>query len=350
MTRGWKDEPSSSNVKLTLQLPPDEALFDKALFDKALFDKALFDKAQSDEALFDKAQFDKALFDEALFDEALFDEALPIQWPLDAAPPLPDSSAPPLPDSSAPPLPDSSAAALPFGDAAALPDSGAAPLPRADANATWDHNLSILHAFVAEFSCIPTQTYGVYRGVNLGGWVRWQRQSKKNASRSMTPGRIAALEGVPGWHWEAVDQDEHWRGCLELLHAYVGEFNSLPPTKGIRRYYRGVNLGDWVHNQRAAKKSGGWRKITPERIAALERVPGWYWVNDAAAGWKGRFEQLCAYVEAHGRIPSRGESHRQNAALGRWVYEQRMAWNGTGRYRITPERAEALESVPGWHW
>jgi hypothetical protein len=62
-----------------------------------------------------------------------------------------------------------------------------------------------------------------------------------------------------------------------LLREYIAEHQKLPPqTKnGV---YRGKNLGMWINTQRNAKKgierSG---KMTPEREAALEAIPGWKW-------------------------------------------------------------------------
>jgi hypothetical protein len=91
----------------------------------------------------------------------------------------------------------------------------------------------------------------------------------------MTPEREAALEAIPGWKWEH-DADEAWNQTCALLREYVAEHQKLPPA-GKNGVYRGTNLGTWVSNQRSAKKGIGTHKMTPEREAALEAVPGWKW-------------------------------------------------------------------------
>jgi hypothetical protein len=113
-------------------------------------------------------------------------------------------------------------------------------------------------------------------------WIDNQRLAKKvmDAGRrskhgAMTPARAAALEGVPGWAW-AADLESVWQEKLTALRAYVGAHGALPPDS------HPSGLCKWVTRQRhgakamhAGRKSSN--KMTPERIAALEAVPGWVW-------------------------------------------------------------------------
>ena len=71
------------------------------------------------------------------------------------------------------------------------------------------------------------------------------------------------------------------------------------------------------------------------------------------AAWQAKLSALRAYVAAHGALPPRGDA----AGLGAWVNDQRhgkkaMDAGKAGKVvrGMTPERAAALATVPGWAW
>jgi hypothetical protein len=90
--------------------------------------------------------------------------------------------------------------------------------------------------------------------------------------------------------------------------------------------------------------------MTPARAAALEAVPVWVWAVGAEAAWQEKLAALRAYVGAHGRMPP----HDHPSGLGEWVGKQRDAKRAAGAAsssrQMTPDRAAALEAVPGWAW
>jgi hypothetical protein len=222
----------------------------------------------------------------------------------------------------------------------------------ADFDVLWLETLEELKAFVAEHGRLPTQREA--RALTL--WVYTQRAAKKamdagSTSAEMTPARVAALEAVPGWAW-AADLEAAWQEKLEALEAYVAEHGRLPLFRDAS------GLGGWIHQQRQAKKAmdagrKSSRKMTPKRVAALEAVPGWTWEVDLKAAWQAKLEALEAYVAEHGRLPRQGDP----SGLGEWIHTQRQGKKamdagktGTVRNGMTPERAVALEAVPGWTW
>ena len=217
-----------------------------------------------------------------------------------------------------------------------------------DLEALWQEKLAALRAYVGAHGRLPPQC----DASGLGTWINTQRQAKKAAdagrksNTKMTPEHAAALEGVPGWAWE-VDAEAAWEEKLNALRAYVGAHGRLP----LRDDPSG--LGVWVRTQLHAKRAGPRceHKMTPARAAALEAVPGWAWEVDLDALWQEKLAALGAYVGAHGRLPS----HRDAAGLGKWISVQRRAkkWMDAGRLvgkQMTPQRAAALEAVPGWAW
>ena len=77
--------------------------------------------------------------------------------------------------------------------------------------------------------------------------------------------------------------DAAWQQKLAALRAFVAAHGHLP-TMG-----HPSGLGKWAGKQREAKWAAGGRaaphfhKMTPERVAALEAVPGWRWDGRRAA-------------------------------------------------------------------
>ena len=85
-------------------------------------------------------------------------------------------------------------------------------------------------------------------------------------------------------------------------------------------------------------------KLTPEREAKLEELPGWVW-NPHEARWQRSFEALERFVkrEGHARVP---DSHSEgDIKLGGWVMTQRM-----NRDKLSIDRKKRLEALPGWVW
>jgi superfamily II DNA/RNA helicase len=223
-----------------------------------------------------------------------------------------------------------------------------------DPNAAWNDHIVALIAYRDEFGEIPKNQVW-YRDMALGAWVISVQNSKRGSSRSykLTPERIASLEAIPGWTWGGAARAQtgkknDWQSNFELLRAYVAENHGIPPAKAV---YRDVKLGAWVSYQRAAKKGQGGRKITPERIAALETIEGWQWAerDDLDAAWWTNFELCCDYVAENHKMPSTTAVYR-DVKLGTWVMTQRQAKKGQGTYKMTPDRIAALETIEGWQW
>jgi hypothetical protein len=177
----------------------------------------------------------------------------------------------------------------------------------------------------------------------------------------MTPERIAILESMSWWVWDALEAA--WEAKFEELQEYVKKHGEIPSQSH-------PTLGDWIANQRIAYRawqarlSGETAKyqgveviMTEERAAKLDSVPGWSW-DPLEDNWEAKYQELLLYVAQHNKIPT-----QRHPTLGIWVKTQRMAYrawqarlNGeTDKYQgvneiMTEERAAKLESVPGWKW
>ena len=79
-------------------------------------------------------------------------------------------------------------------------------------------------------------------------------------------------------------------------------------------------------------------------------VPGWVW-DPQEADFQANLVVLRGFVdrEGHARVPARhvetidGDDHK----LGSWVTSRRAEY---GKGKLSAERIDALEAVPGWVW
>jgi len=167
----------------------------------------------------------------------------------------------------------------------------------------------------------------------MGLWLSNQRQRKKH--NKLSDERIAILEAIPGWSWTACDYDgvvNEFRALREGLGCDPSTASSDPREKW---------LGQWLGTQRQRKKNN---KLSEERIAILEAIPGWSWT---AHDYDGVVNEFRALRERLGRDPSQISSDPTEKRLGRWLSDQRkLKKNG----KLSDKRIAILETIPGWSW
>jgi len=276
---------------------------------------------------------------------------------------------------------------------------------------TWTASLEALHAFAGEHGHLRVpRDLLTGHGVQLANWLHAQRT--KHIRGRLPSERAAALQAVPGWRWN--DLDERWQQYFKALQAFADQHGHAA-VPGQHTTHEGLKLGSWVSDQRRRQAKG---KMTPERVAALDSVPGWGWTGSQAhrargaallAAWQhetgstGRppvdhvtacgfklgswvlkirgelnagtlsdddrrrvgdhpaitgnafdraFEvflaHLRAYADEHGHArPSAKyaapDGYRLGDAVTRYRHQHKY-------HRLSPERAAALDTVPGWTW
>lgn len=212
-------------------------------------------------------------------------------------------------------------------------------------NSNWLATYATLQAFVAERERMPLAREEAQNGTAIGNWVSTQRILRKEGKLSQD--RAAALEAIPGWTWDALD--DAWQAACATLQAFVAERGRLP--LGLEVAQDGMTIGRWVRTQRKMQKEGN---LSQDRAAALEAVPGWTWnarpdaVPRSATpslAWRTRLAALRAYVATHGRLPCRRDANCTSRLLGRWVHLMRQR-----RSTLAETQILQLETVPGWRW
>jgi hypothetical protein len=103
-------------------------------------------------------------------------------------------------------------------------------------------------------------------------------------------------------------------------------------------------LGQWVSIQEARGRAG---QLDSAQVSRLKALPGWTWGGRHAAQWEDGLARLKSFAakQGHARVPQGYVDADFN--LGRWVNKQRIAFR---EGRLSPDRVQRLQAVPGWVW
>jgi superfamily II DNA or RNA helicase len=201
----------------------------------------------------------------------------------------------------------------------------------------WPAGFAALERFVSREGHTRVPKDHREDGYPLGQWAGDQRNWYR--SGRLRPDRAAHLEALPGWEWNRYDAK--WEKGFSLVERFAAAEGHTRIPRGC--VVDGFRLGQWVSVQRTWHNAG---RLTEERTARLQALPGWEWDTSASA-WEQAFALLAQYVarERDARVPY---SHvEDDFDLGGWVNRQ-MAAGGSGK--LSKERRERLEALPRWTW
>lgn len=196
----------------------------------------------------------------------------------------------------------------------------------------WERGYTALTHFAGREGHARVPQPHIEDGLKLGVWVAEQRSNRQG----MPADRRTRLEAVGGRSWNAVE--DSWMEHLELLRVFAArEGHTRVPVDHVEN---GLKLGQWTRLRRREHK-----KLSSERQALLDAIPGWYWGRSADFIWDQKLAAMKKFVEreGHARVPS---GHTENGVkLGSWIAEQRAE-----RRNLSAERTGRLEALPGWSW
>lgn len=204
----------------------------------------------------------------------------------------------------------------------------------------WDQGINALDEFVAAeaHSRVP-RGYVDASGFSLGRWVD-ERRGEHRAG-ALRPDRAAVLEGYSEWSW--CPTDDGWDATYLRADEFCKSFGHCAVPQDFVTS-DGFRLGAWISRQRIAYRSG---KLSGDRVARVEALPGWAW-DPLDAQWERGFAELVAYekVNNHARVPDEhitGDGYR----LGSWVRNQRTGFRAG---KLSADRVARLESLAGRWW
>jgi hypothetical protein len=239
---------------------------------------------------------------------------------------------------------------------------------------TWFLRLLRLRDFVDLSERWPSVSSSDVYERRLAEWMGTQRDAYRKGR--LAADRAAALEDTPGWTWGLPAplakparlakperkgwlsaSEVKWRGAYDAVKAFVESHGRFPTAadwearirvpEGNRR--EGRTLASWIVTQQLNYQGSAAGKLSAERIAALEQLPGWKWAIHEPRTWEQSYARVKAFITIHGRLPKDKASRPVEQRLGRWVGQQRVAYM-QGRPALTPVRIAALEALPEWFW
>jgi hypothetical protein len=132
----------------------------------------------------------------------------------------------------------------------------------------WDAGLQALRAYSAEHGLADPPQSAVQDGFPVGQWA-YQRRRERNRG-ALRQDRAKVLESLPGWSWDVLSA--RWQTGYRHLQRFVERSGQANPS--VDTVVAGFALGRWVTAQRRAQALG---RLSAERAAALETLPGWRW-------------------------------------------------------------------------
>ena len=202
-----------------------------------------------------------------------------------------------------------------------------------DLDDRWLERAGQLEAFVRENGRMPYQS-----DAPVGQWLNSQRLAARGKSLGRwTPERRAWLdEHVPRWD-QTRDLNALWLQRASALAAFVRDNDRMP-------YQSDGPLGQWLNTQRRASRGMGEGTWSPDRQAWLDmQVPGWAETPDHDAIWSQHAKEVADYARNSGRLPTQSDG-----PLGRWLDNQRRAFQESRSVMTPGRRAWLDENVPGW--
>ena len=178
-------------------------------------------------------------------------------------------------------------------------------------------------------------------------YVRW----RSGLPSILTNKRVALLERI-GFEWTKPkpkkSHEARWNDMVEELKMYRKKYGH---TEVPQEYEENPQLGHWVMNQRTfyrMNKVGIHTTLGENRINQLEELDFVWSARDKQ--WWGMFGRLKDYQKLHGHVTIE-VSDFVNEDLRQWLNEQRHFYRSdTKEHRCSPERIEAMESLPGFRW
>jgi len=207
----------------------------------------------------------------------------------------------------------------------------------------WNQNFLALQEYVeVKGNARPNVKEGTYKDLTV--WVKHQRENYFAGLLSQE--RVVALENAhSSWSWNPLEDD--WNRRFQLLKRFE-ELHGHTRIAATEKF-EGVNLGNWVHDQRAKfeKRKQRAGSLSQEKIEKLQSLSTWEW-DPSDADFIAHLAAVERYKEnfGHTRVPINYIDGNLN--LGKWVSRKRNQYR---LGKIARSQIEIIEkSFSDWSW
>ena len=169
---------------------------------------------------------------------------------------------------------------------------------------------------------------------------RWIIAQRKLENKEQFANRIELLKTLPCWVWNT--HDAAFEAGLAAMTRYRDVKKHANPSSG--EIFEGFAIYSWA-NKRRTEKSNNSPKLTPERIAALDKL-GFVWNADEAR-WMKKFTATQAWMKRNDNKTPPASAKFDDCNIGEWAATQR----GLKRKgNLAPRREAMLTGLVGWDW
>ena len=207
-----------------------------------------------------------------------------------------------------------------------------------------EYYIAASHYYEENGNLMISAKYVCKNGLKLGQWISKQRSYYLGTSKSgtITKERIEKLNRI-GMVWDV--SDFQWEKAYAIAEEYYKTNGHLFVEKNY--ISKGINLGNWIRNQRSKYHHTGDGVLSDEQIKRLEKI-GMSW-SPYDTKWEKNYLLAKKYYEENGDlvVPLRYVTE-SGEYLGAWVSRQRRRKNGTSGGMDS--RQEELLNRIGMEW
>ena len=207
-------------------------------------------------------------------------------------------------------------------------------------NRTWDEWYKIAQKYYEEHGNLEVpKNYVTKDGEKLGQWISCQRKdTKPESQKGFLLSKIGMLFKI-----RKRTYNRTWDEWYKIAQKYYEEHGNLE----ISDYFvtdDGENLGNWIRHQRQDTNSESKKGLLLSKIGMR------FEKKKIQRQWNEWYEIAKKYYEKHNnlKVPMRFITE-EGEKLGQWITNQRQAYNGKGKSKITEEQIALLSKI-GMIW
>ena len=208
----------------------------------------------------------------------------------------------------------------------------------------WEEKFALLKQYYAEHGDLKIPANYVVNGVWLARWLTEQKArlngkfTGRSGKKALTEEQAKKLMSL-GVQKNVLNNDILWQEqyvCAKEFFEKNGHLNI--PKNYVSE--SGKSVGRWLAIQRKYKNDG---KLSDERIALLDEI-GMIWFYGEK--WEKGFGYAETYFKKNGDLLVKKDYVTEDGyALGKWIVNQRSAYKGTARSRLTDEQKKRLDDI-----